>query len=140
MKNQISSIIRAWLTFLAGIGTMLAAQQIIPAADANAVNQVGADMINPLSVLLGTIAAGLARLLIAWILSFRSRGQDWLPQWVIWIGLAGFFAWGLPACSNSQIAAAKEMPIQACALTDHGTVCYSSKSGLSLTVDRRSSK
>lgn len=40
----------------------------------------------------------------------------------------------LPSCSPAQLEAARSVPIRACVVTDHGVVCYSSKSGLSAEI------
>lgn len=55
---------------------------------------------------------------------------------------AGLGVLSLPSCTaaSSIIPALRGIPIRTYLLTDYGTASYSSKSGIGLTVDRRSRK
>lgn len=53
-------------------------------------------------------------------------------------GLLGLAA--LPSCSASQMEALRAVPFRGAVVTDYGTVGYSSKTGVSLLVDRSSGK
>lgn len=65
------------------------------------------------------------------------------PAWALAI-LTGVTAAGLglslPSCSSAQWSSFKSIPIKSCIVTDYGTACYSSKSGLSVEVDQTSGK
>lgn len=139
---NLASQIRHYLTFLAGLGGLLLSWHLIAPDQVEAVNQAGKDLIDPLTLIAGALAAGIARLAIGYITSFFSRGTgdvgkaDKLPLWLL-AGIVSTAAalGGLPSC-----AAIKDVPVRACLLTDQGTVCYSTKSGLSADVDARSAK
>lgn len=54
--------------------------------------------------------------------------------------LAGLWSF-LPSCSASSMDAVKQVPVQACYIDRAGnTVCYSTVTGVAVTVDRRARK
>lgn len=65
-------------------------------------------------------------------------GGTWLL--VMGLGLGTAAAGMLSSCSPDQLAAARAVPVRSCVETDYGTVCYSSKSGIAVTVDATSRK
>lgn len=65
-------------------------------------------------------------------------GGTWLLVMGLGIGTAAVGL--LPSCSPDQLAAARAVPVRGCVLTKYGTACYSSKSGIDLTVDADSRK
>jgi hypothetical protein len=63
-----------------------------------------------------------------------------VPGW-FGIAVAGSLCIGsLPSCSPAQVEAFRGLPINGAVVTDYGTAAYSSKSGISVVVDRRSGK
>ena len=62
-------------------------------------------------------------------------GGTWLLAMGLGFGTA--VAGMLPSCSPAQLAA---VPLRTCVMTDYGTVCYSSKSGVAVSVDATSGK
>lgn len=62
------------------------------------------------------------------------------PCWVMGIAAAGLVATALPSCTTAGWQAARSIPIRTCAVTDYGTVCYSSKGGVTVEVDATSGK
>lgn len=147
-SQTLRSILRHLLTFLAGLGTLLAARAVIAPEDAAAVNEAGAQLIEPVALILGAAGAALARLLLA--LFQRGGGKTGplvgtgLPAaggLLLAGSLAGFVGFSLPSCSPAQLETARNIPIKACYIDEAGnSVCYGSKSGLELSVDRRSGK
>jgi hypothetical protein len=144
--NATASLIRHFLTYLAGLGGFLFAHGIIPAESVAAADQVGAALVDPLAVLGGLLAAGGLRLAIFCLgkifpavaekLSGASGGMP-----LLMVGLTTAAVMGsLPSCSAAQLAAARAVPVRSCVETDYGTVCYSSKSGVAVTVDATSRK
>jgi len=70
-----------------------------------------------------------------------SEGQGTKVPGLFGIAVAGSLCMGsLPSCSSSQMEAFRSLPINGAVVTDYGTAAYSSKSGISLVVDRRSGK
>lgn len=135
MKSQLTSVLRHIVTFIAGLGTLLASYYIIAPESAASVNQAGAALVDPLCVLLGAIAAGFVRLVMAWIASkkFPPTGGNMVQAWAVWLGLAGLMGFGLPACSAGD----PQIPIRASYHQNGITVGYSSKGGLAVEVDQR---
>jgi hypothetical protein len=74
--------------------------------------------------------------------SADSPGPGMTPVWLMTlVGTAiGFVGSSLSSCSPAGMATIRAWPIKSCVLTDAGTVCYSSKSGLEVTVDATSQK
>lgn len=146
MKTFLS-ILRHLLTFLAGLGTLLAARSIISPEDAAAVNEAGAKLIDPLTLIAGAAGAALAR----WLMTLSQR-EGGTPSQEVGTGLqaaGGLLLAGslaglgltLPGCSPQQIETARNIPIKACYIDKAGNqVCYSTQEGLSATIDRRSNK
>lgn len=106
---NLASQLRHFLTFLAGLGGILLGFNLIAPEEAEAVNQAGADLIDPLIIIIGAVAAGVARLAIGWIGSLFGRGAGGIgdrlggiPLWMgIVVGTAGVLG-GLPSCSLSE--------------------------------------
>jgi hypothetical protein len=134
--NAVASLARHFLTTLAGLGGFLFAHGLIPA------EAVG--LVDPLAVIAGLMAAAVVRLGIFFIgkifpasaakMTAAPAGMPWLVLWLV-VGTAVVGI--LPSCSAAQLAA---VPIRSCVETDYGTVCYSSKSGIAVTVDATSGK
>lgn len=61
----MNTTIRHLLTFLAGLGAILAAKGLIPAEQTEAVNEAGGKLVEPLTVVIGAVAAVLMRWVIA---------------------------------------------------------------------------
>lgn len=141
-----ASLARHLLTYLAGLGGMLLSWHLIAPDQVEAVNKAALALITPLSVILGAIAAGLARLAITWLwkLFGIGAGERDGKKTGLWIGLVMVGATaglcGLPSCSPAQREALQNIPIRSAIVTDYGTLGYSSKSGISVYVDRRSGK
>lgn len=141
--------LRHALTFLAGLGGLLGTWSLISPAEAPAVAAAGSALIEPLSIIGGALVAGLARLLMGWLglakpnlpvagfLPDSESGQR-LPAWLLLAGLAGLAGFSLPACSPGG---APTIPVQACYIDAAGNkICYSTATGITATVDRRSRK
>ena len=110
-------------------------------------------LVEPLVILAGFVAVVLSRLAMpifdklfrqgagedAMTKTPRGGSMGGLPLWVLIGTLAGLVGC-LPACSTSQLAVLKQMPLRACVVTDQGTVCYSTKDGISAEVDAHSRK
>ncbi len=106
---NIASQIRHYLTFLAGLGGLFLSWQIIAPDQVAAVDKAGADLIDPLVIIIGALAAGIARLAIGWIGSLFGRGAGeigekmrGLPFWVGLFGTAAVIGGSLPSCSLSE--------------------------------------
>jgi len=143
MKSALLSYLRHLLTFLAGIGGMLAAWQLITPADVAAADAAGSQLIEPLLTLAGLLAVGVARWLMSLLPGGGTAGVGKSGSAILPLSLVGMTAGlmgSLPSCSQSQLDAVKSVPIRSCVITDYGTACYSSKSGLSVTVDAQSGK
>lgn len=130
--NAVASQIRHYLTFLAGLGGLLLSWHLIAPEDVAKANEAGAALIEPLTVLVGLVAAGVTRLAIAWLTNFFNKAKDsggtsggvGLLLAGLLIGTAAVGT--LPSCSPAQIAAVRAVPLKVCA-TYHGVeVCASS--------------
>ena len=149
MNNSIAAFLRHSLSFLAGLGAILAARSIIASDDADTVNRAGASLIEPLSLAGGVVAAGLARLVMGWI-SARStapgdgggtNGLHGLAWFVAAGSLTGVLGFSLAGCGSGSGPATQQLPpIPIHATYHHGgtTVGYDSKGGL--TIDQESGK
>jgi len=145
--NAVASLARHFLTTLAGLGGFLFAHGLIPAEAVGQANEAGAALVEPLAVITGLMAAALVRLAIFCLgkifpavaekLGATSGG---MPALLIGLGTAAAVMGSLPSCSPEQLALARAVPIRSCVETDYGTVCYSSKSGIAVTVDATSGK
>lgn len=129
-----SSFFRHILTFLAGLGGLLVSWNLIAPAEVEAVNQAGAELIAPLTVILGALAACVARLVIAMAGKiFRNGsgenngGPGGLPLWVVGCMVAVLM--GLPSCTPLA-----GFPIKATFLMQDGSISYSSKGGIEAAV------
>jgi hypothetical protein len=95
---------------------------------------------------LALLVIALIRMAVFWFQSLfkssggaQSGGTKALVACVLpWAGLAGFMGFSLPACTPSQMEAAKQVPLKGCYIDEHGnSVCYSTQEGVTVTVDRR---
>lgn len=130
---NIASQLRHFLTFLAGLGGLFLSWQIIAPDQVAAVDKAGADLIDPLIIIIGAVAAGLARLAMGWIGSLISRGAGELGNktsgFSVWVGLIGTAAalvGVLPSCSPG------EFPVRVGIEGPGYSADYSSKGGLSV--------
>jgi hypothetical protein len=152
MKSQFASLIRHLLTCLAGIGGFLLEAGLIDSTQVAQANEAGAALVDPMAILCGLAAAGLARVAIGCLgkifpalaakISGASGGA--LPLWLL-VMTAGALVMGcLPSCTPNGTGldwtALKSIPIKSCIVTEQGKICYSSKSGLEVEVDARSGK
>jgi hypothetical protein len=106
---NIASQLRHFFTFLAGLGGILLGFNLIAPEEAAAVNQAGADLIDPLIIIIGAVAAGVARLAIGWISSLFGRVAggsgdriSGIPLWVGILGTAAAVVGSLPSCSMGE--------------------------------------
>lgn len=141
--NAVASLARHFLTTLAGLGGFLFAHGLIPADAVGRANAAGSALVDPLAVLAGLLAAAVLRLGIFFLGKIFPASAAKLGAQS---GMAGLWLMGLttaavmgllPSCSEPQLAA---VPLRSCLETDYGTVCYSSQSGIAVTVDARSGK
>ena len=143
---NLASQVRHFLTFLAGLGGLFLSWQLIAPDQVAAVDKAGADLIDPIMIIIGAVAAGVARLAIGWISSLIGRGAggigDKLNGIPVCLGLIGttvVIGGSLPSCS-----ALKEMPMRLTAEVEAGRVSYSSKAGLEVAyrpqIERKSAK
>lgn len=146
---NLQSQLRHLLTFLAGLGTLLLAHNLLAPDQAEALNQAGAALIEPLSVICGAVGAAAARLVLTWLgrmvasgagETSSTAGSGMFPLWLIGATAAGLMVFSLPSCSSAQLGALRGVPIRGCVITDRGSVCYSSKTGVTLEVDAHSGK
>lgn len=139
---NLASQLRHLLTFLAGLGGLFLSWQIIAPDQVAAVDKAGADLIDPLIIIIGAVAAGIARLALGWISSLFGRGAgeigEKMPLWAgLLIGTAAAVGGSLPSCSGA------EWPVRVGIEGDGYRADYSSKGGLSIHAtmpDRRSHK
>jgi hypothetical protein len=131
---NLASQIRHCLTFLAGLGGLFLSWQIIAPEQVAEVNKAGADLIDPIMIIIGAVAAGVARLVIGWIGSLIGRGAggigDKLSGIPVWLGLLGtavVIGGSLPSCS-----ALSGLPIKVTAQVEEGALSYSSKGGIEM--------
>lgn len=100
MKEHFISQIRHFITGLAFMGGFLADKNIINAADAEAVNAAGAALVEPSSVILGAVAAAVARLLITGAGKLFGRGNGSAARLLLAMCAAGVLMGGLPSCTT----------------------------------------
>lgn len=134
---NITSQVRHFLTFLAGIGTILLGWGLVDPEAVERVNAAGAALIDPLLIIAGAVAACVARLVLGWISNVFRRGAGELnnkggsggslPTLLLLCGMAGLMGFSLPSC-----AAVDGLPIKAKVLLEEGTLSYSSKGGLEM--------
>jgi len=127
-----SSYLRHILTFLAGLGGLLVSWNLIAPEEVAAVNAAGAELIAPLAVILGAVAACVARLVIALAGKFfrngfgeNSGGPGGLPLWVV--GCMAAALMGMPSCTSLS-----QVPIRIGIQSPDAAFSFSSKSGLTM--------
>ena len=141
--NAVASLARHFLTTLAGLGGFLFAHGLIPAEAVGQANAAGSALVEPLAVIAGLMAAAAVRLGIFFLgkifpaSAAKLGAQVGMPGLLLWWMTAAAVMGSLPSCSSARLAA---VPIRSCVETDYGTVCYSSKSGIAVTVDATSGK
>lgn len=130
---NLASQVRHYLTFLAGLGGLFLSWQLIAPDQVAAVDKAGADLIDPIMIIIGTVAAGVARLAIGWISSLIGRGAsgigdrlNGIPVWLGLLGTAVVIGGSLPSCSNGGF------PITASVLLPEGKLSYSAKGGVNM--------
>jgi hypothetical protein len=106
---NLASQVRHFLTFLAGLGGLFLSWNLIAPEQVAEVNKAGADLIDPIMILIGAVAAGVARLVIGWISSLIGRGAGGIgeklrgiPVWLGLIGTAVALGTVLPSCSVGE--------------------------------------
>ena len=106
---NIASQLRHFLTFLAGLGGLFLSWQIIAPDQVAAVDKAGADLIDPLIIIIGAVAAGVARLAIGHVTNLFRRGAgeigektSGLPMLLAVIGTAAVIGGSLPSCSLAE--------------------------------------
>lgn len=147
-----ASLFRHLLTYLAGLGGLLLSWNLIAPDQLETVNKAAADLVSPAAIILGAIAAGVARMLLAWVQKLfgigtgedvaKDEGRNGSTWGVLfWIGMTAGFLCSLPSCSASDREAIKAVPVRACYIDQHGyKVCYDTQTGVEVEVDRRSGK
>lgn len=136
---NLASHVRHFLTFLAGLGTILLGWNLLAPEQVAEVNAAGGKLIEPLMVILGAVGVFVARLALSWMTRiFRSGSGELdddpkggsgggLPCLLLLCGMAGLMGFCLPSC-----AAVSGMPIKASVLVEEGTLSYSSKGGIEM--------
>lgn len=147
---NLSSLIRHWLTFFLTIGTLFAAWQIVPAEQVDALNQAGAQVREGLVVVLSALIVFAWRWIIAKAVPYLRWGagevtKDGGPSGgnvpaVLLLCMGAGLMGTMASCTAAQLSAARQIPMRACVVTDQGTVCYSTKDGISAEVDAHSRK
>lgn len=108
---NLTSQLRHFLTYLAGLGTAFAAWNLIAPEQVAAVNQAGSALIEPLMVIIGAVAVFLARAAMAKLGSlFSSKDKSGdetsgasggaMPL-LLWACMAAGIMGCLPSCSAS---------------------------------------
>jgi hypothetical protein len=105
--DTMNTYIRHLLTFLAGIGTILAAKGIIPADQAATVNESGGQLIGPLAIIIGIVAVGVARAVIAWVQKWFGKPDD-----------GGLFVHPATFALSAVLAVAAAVLLGACTVTE----------------------
>lgn len=138
---NFSSQLRHFLTYLAGLGTALATWHLIAPDQVEAVNKAGADLISPLTVILGAVGVFVFRLAITWLGKIfsglagkASGGMSGGTMLLMVCGTMAGIGGCLPSCSAQQLAAARAVPVKACVITPEGNICYSSKAGIEVAI------
>lgn len=80
MKAQLASQVRHLLTFLAGIGGILLGWNLIAPEQVAEVNDAGAKLVEPLTVIIGAVAVFLARAALAWFARIFRNGTGELEN------------------------------------------------------------
>lgn len=146
--NALASLARHAVTYLVGVFVAWITVYLTLPGEAQAAADAAGALIEPLVVLVGLAAAVLSRLAMPALNKiFRlSAGEGsggasgGTLLLAVGLGLGTAAVGMLPSCSPAQLAAARAVPVRSCVETDYGTVCYSSKSGIALTVDAHSQK
>ena len=147
---NIASILRHWFTLAATIFTAwVIAMVALPPEQQQLLSTAVTDLVGPLVILCTLLVTALGRMALVWISkTFRAGSgdmeNDGSPSGGMGLlvlgGAVAALCGGLPSCSAEQLAAARSIPIKTCVVTDQGTICYSSKSGLSAEIDATSGK
>lgn len=144
---NIASILRHWLTLALTALTVFLGAHLFAPDEAKAFDEAAKQLIAPLAIIGTLLVTALWRVALAWFAKFFRAGsgetgndrQGSALGILLVIGTAAVLG-GLPSCSPEALAAARAIPIKTCVTTDQGTICYSSKSGLSAEIDATSGK
>ena len=141
---NIASILRHWFTLAATLitGWLVATLTLSPDQQADLAKAVS-DLMGPLVIIVTLIITAVWRIALTYFAKMFSGkntvGSGWSPLVIIGVVTAAGLL-GLPSCSPAQRDALQAIPIRTTLVTDYGTLGYSSKSGISVYVDRTSSK
>jgi hypothetical protein len=141
---NIPSILRHWFTLLA---TLLTGWLVLPAEQQAELTKALGDLVGPLAIILTLVVTATWRMALTWLSKIFRAGSGELENrgpsggmglllMITAVALGG----ALPSCSPAEVEALRGIPIKGCIQTDDGTVCYSSKGGISYEIDRRSNK
>ena len=142
---NIQSILRHWFTLAATLitGWLVATLTLSPEQQADLAKALG-DIMGPLVIIVTLIITAGWRIALTYFAKLfagkNTVGSGWSPLVIGVMAAAGLICTALPSCSADQRAVLKDIPIRTSVVTDYGTVGYSSKSGISVYVDRRSGK
>lgn len=123
-----------WLNFIALLCVFVPQMKMWLAANP----ETAVSVLTALNILLRFATSGRISLFGAGEDS-SNTGTGIAPCWLVGVAAAGL-CMALPSCSPETRAVLKMIPIRSAIVTDYGTVGYSSKSGVSIYVDRRSGK
>lgn len=146
---NIPSILRHWFTLLATAATMWLIAALSLSADASAaLTDAFGKLVEPLVIIGVLLVTAIWRVALTWLYGlFRNGagekdggGLGGPSLLVVAIATTAALMGGLPSCSPAQLAAARAVPLRGCVVTDHGTICYSSRDGVSAEIDATSSK
>ena len=144
---NISSILRHWLTLALTAATVFLGAHLLAPDETKAFDEAAKQLVAPLVIIGTLLATAIWRIALAWIGNLFRRGSGEPTNnasggnaLLVLIACTVAALGGLPSCSAEQFAAARAIPIKTCVITDKGTICYSSKSGLSAEIDATSGK
>lgn len=124
--------LRHQLTFLASIGTMLLGWHLLAPEQVDTVNAAGAELVKPVSIIVGSVGVFLGRLAIAWMSNMFSHGTGEKGNPPGWVGLlvlgltVGSLIVSLPSC-NPGFSSASLPPLKICGSYQGVEVCAESR-------------
>jgi len=143
MKDYLASLLRHALTALAGLGGLMLSHNLITDSDVSQVDAAGSSLACAITVI-GTAVIGRVLLTLGGKIftggAGETSGTSGGALLFALMGTAAGVMGCLPSCSPVTWAALKTIPLKSCVVTDYGSACYSSKSGLSVEVDAESGK
>lgn len=161
MNNYIASHLRHFITAIAAIGSYLLLHKLVSPSQADAINQAGTQLIEPLTTLGSLLAVAVIRLAITGLGKSFPALADKISLFVpggsgtnggagsglslVILGLTAAGLMGcLPSCSTAQLAEAKAIqdavPVHISTTTHGVTASYDSRNGLAVIVDPHSGK